>query len=94
VQIRTFPRQENERFRKQLQDISQIVSAYASKRVAREEETKGELKELKVAHQKRLLRTFEANSIERQYASFSVEQAILPGAEARIADGVSSEHRI
>ena len=83
-------RQENERFRKQLREISRVVSAYASNRVARDDETKSELKELKAAHQKRLNRTFESNYAERQYySSFSGEQVDLE--EARIDNDAESE---
>lgn len=72
-------------------EISKVVSEYASKRTVAthggDNESKAELKALREAHQKRLLRTFDSNSLERQYSSLSSEQPV--NAEAsRIAHGV------
>ena len=68
---------ENARFHTQLMEISKVVSDYASKRTlapsAGGDAAKADLKALKEAHQKRLLRTFNSHSLERQYVSLSAE---------------------
>ena len=77
---------DNARFHTQLMDISKVVSDYASKRTLSPnaggtgDEAKAELKALKEAHQKRLLRTFDSHSLERQYTSLSAEHT--PAEEA------------
>ena len=71
--------QENERFRTQLEEIMKVLAEYTSKRSAPQHESEGTpeskaaLKVLKEAHQKRLLRTFDSHSLERQYVSLSAE---------------------
>ena len=70
---------ENERFRTQLEEIMKVLAEYTSKRSAPQHESEGTpeskaaLKVLKEAHQKRLLRTFDSHSLERQYVSLSAE---------------------
>ena len=71
--------QENERFRTQLEEIMKVLADYTSKRSAPQHDSEGtpesraELNRLKEAHQKRLLRTFNNGSLERQYVSLSSE---------------------
>ena len=52
-----------------------VLADYTSKRSGSEgtPESRAELNRLKEAHQKRLLRTFNSHSLERQYVSLSAE---------------------
>lgn len=87
--------QENERFRTQLEEIMKVLADYTSKRSAPQHDSEGtpesraELKRLKEAHQKRLLRTFNNGSLAK-YVSLSSE-AETGSEEFRRAGELASE---